>query len=289
MEVAFSERGKHRFACYRLTHEESMAPDRIAKVKSNLASKGKVGYSIAITCDSSPVLPTWVASVDALFRLGTRCEMWKLTQESKLHHRVVKAQKEVKEMSISYFIFTEVQVNGQWHCINPQVMKLLPIEHLILVPTLRSDSRYQFEKAYRQLEYDGHPFTVDEMSRNLQASVNDWLTPEDSVRIAVCYDDILKLLNTSGKEHSAFALRSEVAAFQNDESDSILDFVSVDEYRKMEDELKKAYQYFEWNDRSGAYRYYEEIQKKVAAQVKDWKAINPRAEITSVRIMLFST
>lgn len=25
-------------------------------------------------------------------------------------------------------------------------MKLLPIEHLILVPTLRSDSRYQFEK-----------------------------------------------------------------------------------------------------------------------------------------------
>ena len=66
-----------------------------------------------------------------------------------------------------------------------------------------------------------------------------------------------------------FALRSEVAAFQNGESDNILDFVSVDEYRKMEDELKKAYQYFEWNDRSGAYRYYEEIQKKVAAQVKD--------------------
>lgn len=289
MEVAFSERCKHRFACYRLTHEESMAPDRIAKVKSDLASKGKVGYSIAITCDSSPVLPTWDASVDALFRLGTRCEMWKLTQESKLHHRVVEAQKGVSKMSTSYFIFTEVLANDQWHCINPQVMKLLPIEHLILVPTLRSDSRYQFEKAYRQLEYDGHPFTVDEMSRNLQASVNDWLTPEDSVRIAVCYDDILKLLNTSGKEHSAFALRSEVAAFQNDESDSILDFVSVDEYRKMEDELKKAYQYFEWNDRSGAYRYYEEIQKKVAAQVKDWKAINPRAEITSVRIMLFST
>lgn len=86
-----------------------------------------------------------------------------------------------------------------------------------------------------------------------------------------------------------FALRSEVAAFQNNESDNIWDFVSVDEYRKMEDELKKAYQYFEWNDRSGAYRYYEEIQKKVAAQVKDWKVINPRTEITSVRIMLFST
>lgn len=241
------------------------------------------------TYDASPTPPTWDTFANSLLCLDRRLEMWKLMQESWLHHKAVEAQKGVSKMSTSYFIFTEVLANDQWHCINPQVMKLLPIEHLILVPTLRSDSRYQFEKAYRQLEYDGHPFTVDEMSRNLQASVNDWLTPEDSVRIAVCYDDILKLLNTSGKEHSAFALRSEVAAFQNDESDSILDFVSVDEYRKMEDELKKAYQYFEWNDRSGAYRYYEEIQKKVAAQVKDWKAINPRAEITSVRIMLFST
>lgn len=287
MEVTFSEGGTYKFACYRLTYEESKSPDRIAKIKADLASKGKDGYSIAITCDASPTPPTWDTFANSLLCLDGRLEMWKLMQESWPHHKAVEAQKGVSKMSTSYFIFTEVQVNDQWHCINPQVMKLLPIEHLVLVPTLRSDSRYQFEKAYRQLECDGHPFTVDEMSRNLQASVNDWLTPEDSVRIAVCYDDILKLLNTSGKEHSAFALRSEVAAFQNDESDNILDFVSVDEYRKMEDELKKAYQYFEWNDRSGAYRYYEEIQKKVAAQVKDWKAINPRAEITSVRIMLF--
>ena len=191
-------------------------------------------------------------------------------------------------MSTSYFIFTEVQVNGQWYCINPKVMRLLPIKHLIVVPTLRSDARYQFEKAYRQLEHDGCPFTVDEMSENLQASVTDWLAPEDSVRIAVYYDDILKMLNASGKEHSAFALRSEIAAFQNDESDDIWDFVSVDEYRKMDDELKKAYQYFEWNDRSGAYRYYEEIQKKVSSQVRDWKAINPRDGISSIRILLFS-
>ncbi|MEJ8746904.1 hypothetical protein WKT04_10800 [Oscillospiraceae bacterium HCN-4035] len=289
MEVTFSEGGRYKFACYRLTYEESKSPDRIAKIKADLVSKGKDGYSIAITYDASPTPPTWDTFANSLLCLDGRLEMWKLMQESWPHHKAVEAQKGVSKMSTSYFIFTEVLANDQWHCINPRVMKLLPIEHLILVPTLRSDSRYQFEKAYRQLECDEHPFTVDEMSRNLQASVNDWLTPEDSVRIAVCYDDILKLLNTSGKEHSAFALRSEVAAFQNDESDNILDFVSVDEYRKMEDELKKAYQYFEWNDRSGAYRYYEEIQKKVAAQVKDWKAINPRAEITSVRIMLFST
>lgn len=206
MEVTFSEGGRYKFACYRLAYEESKSPDRIAKIKADLASKGKDGYSIAITYDASPTPPTWDTFANSLLCLDGRLEMWKLMQESWPHHKAVEAQKGVSKMSTSYFIFTEVQVNDQWHCINPQVMKLLPIEHLILVPTLRSDSRYQFEKAYRQLECDGHPFTVDEMSRNLQASVNDWLTPEDSVRIAVCYDDILKLLNTSGKEHSAFAL-----------------------------------------------------------------------------------
>ena len=49
MEVTFSEGGRYKFACYRLTYEESKSPDRIAKIKADLASKGKDGYSIAIT------------------------------------------------------------------------------------------------------------------------------------------------------------------------------------------------------------------------------------------------
>lgn len=47
MEVTFSEGGTYKFACYRLTYEESKSPDRIAKIKADLASKGKDGYSIA--------------------------------------------------------------------------------------------------------------------------------------------------------------------------------------------------------------------------------------------------
>ena len=54
MEVTFSEGGRYKFACYRLTYEESKSPDRIAKIKAVLASKGKDGYSIAITYDASP-------------------------------------------------------------------------------------------------------------------------------------------------------------------------------------------------------------------------------------------
>ena len=61
MEVTFSEGGRYKFACYRLTYEESKSPDRIAKIKADLASKGKDGYSIAITYDVSP--PTNVGHI----------------------------------------------------------------------------------------------------------------------------------------------------------------------------------------------------------------------------------
>ena len=46
MEVTFSEGGRYKFACYRLAYEESKSPDRIAKIKADLASKGKDGYYV---------------------------------------------------------------------------------------------------------------------------------------------------------------------------------------------------------------------------------------------------
>ena len=76
MEVTFSEGGTYKFACYRLTYEESKSPDRIAKIKANLASKGKDGYSIAITCDASPAPPTWDTFANSLLCLDGRLEMW---------------------------------------------------------------------------------------------------------------------------------------------------------------------------------------------------------------------
>ena len=99
-------------------------------------------------------------------------------------------------MSTSYYIFTEVKVNGEWHCINGKITRLMPIEHPIIAPTFHTDARRYFEKAY---------------------------------------------------------------------------------------------QYYEWNDRSGAYRYYDEIHKEVAAQLRDWKTVNPGKVIEDIRIVMFTS
>ena len=188
------------------------------------------------------------------------------------------------KVSTYYYIFTEVRVNGTWYCINPKVTRMMPIEHPIIAPTFHTDARQHFENAYQQLNDDGHSLSIE---NNLRSAIMDWRIPEDSIQFSVDYDNILKMLNASGKEHCAFALRSEVAAFENDETDDIYDYVSAKEYRQMDDELKKAYQYYEWNDRSGAYRYYEEIQKEIASQLRDWKAVNLSEAIEDIRIVLF--
>ena len=114
MEVTFSEGGRYKFACYRLTYEESKSPDRIAKIKANLASKGKDGYSIAITYDASPTPPTWDTFANSLLCLDGRLEMWKLMQESWPHHKAVEAQKGVS-ICYEYLPLSHYQTAGKAH------------------------------------------------------------------------------------------------------------------------------------------------------------------------------
>lgn len=191
-------------------------------------------------------------------------------------------------MGTTYTLFTEVEVRDKWYCINEIVTRLNPTEHLVIVPTLRTNAQMSFAKANRELNEDGYGIRCEELSENLRAAVDEWLTPEHSSLIAIPYDKIASQLNASGKEHCAFALRSEVAAYENGESDDIWDYVSVNEYKRMDEELKKAYQYYEWNDMSGTYRYYEIIGQAVSHQLENWNAVNPSEQIDEIRVVMFT-
>lgn len=283
MQVDFDD--NHKIAAYWLTYEENQDPDKMRKIDEDLLQNGKKGYLIGITASPSPQPLTLPELAMAMESLNKRMDIWKYDQERR--KKAEKEQQRKKSMSTSYYIFTEVKVNGEWLAVNGKMTRLTPNAHTVISPTFHTDARQHFEKAYLQLKDDGHSFGVADISEELKSAITEWIDPEDSVRIAVDYDSILKLLNTAGKEHCAFALRSEVASFENNETEDIWEYVSAKEFRQMDDELKKAYRYYEWNDRSGAYRYYDEIQKKVANQLQDWKEINPRVEIEDTRILLF--
>ena len=60
------------------------------------------------------------------------------------------------------------------------------------------------------------------------------------------------------------------------------------EYRVMDRELKKAYRYYEWNQRFGWFEYFKKIINSAHQQLADFKCANDIYQLKGeVRILLF--
>ncbi len=178
-------------------------------------------------------------------------------------------------MSVRYSFFTEIKVNGIWECINNTAE-----------PTYKNASRTYFEKTYLKITEDGYRIKMDEISDNLRYEIKEYEMCIGEPSVAIDYEKILGYLKDTGKEYYAFASRKDVADFESGREDDIYDFVSIATYKAMDDELKKAYQYYEWNDRTGAYHYYSILQQEVEKQLQLWKCKNT-ASIENVRLIMF--
>lgn len=198
MQVDFDD--NHKIAAYRLTYEENQDLDKMRKIDEDLLQKCKNGYLVGIAASSSPQSLTWPEFVMVMESLDKRMDIWKHDRECEKKAEKERKQQRKKKMSTSYYIFTEVKVNGTWVCINAMMTKMTPDAHPIMAPTFHTDARQHFEKAYLQLRDDGHSFDIFE---ELKASITEWIEPADSTRIAVDYECVLNLLNTVGKEHCA--------------------------------------------------------------------------------------
>lgn len=190
-------------------------------------------------------------------------------------------------MSQEYIFFTEIEHEGQWVCINNYVTRMHPIEHLVLIPTYEFHARSFFERAYDQLNEDGVRYKEDELSEELKRKIYDHIREFEYGMVCVDYEKIKSYLNRRTKEHCAFALRSEVASYEDGDDFDIYDYVTKEQYEKMDDELKKAYQYYEWNTHDGVFRHYDAISKAVEQQLKYWRMINPIKGNPNVRIWMF--
>ena len=195
-------------------------------------------------------------------------------------------------MSTTYTLFTEVMGTDHWYCINPLIKKIdltadSSENELMLVPTFETNARHDFEKIYYLMLDDGYRIGREDLSHDLLSEMEHRAAELYNPVLAIDYDRITGYLHMQGKEHCAFALRSDVAAYENGHEDDIYDYVGVDEYRDMDAELKKAYQYYEWNSSHGVFRYYSEIKDCVDKQLADWQYVNKRRSIVRVRLVLF--
>lgn len=176
-------------------------------------------------------------------------------------------------MGISYIMFTEYKHNGKWYCVNPYAINVETGEYK-LIPTLHNHASRRFESVYNELKDLGSQVNINDLSENLRAALNDWGLESEKTIYAVDYDDIDQQCKKKPIEYSAFALRSEIRDFENGLEDDIYDYVSAAEYRVMDRELKKAYQYYEWNQRFGWFEYFKKILKAMAEHLLNFETAN---------------
>ena len=190
-------------------------------------------------------------------------------------------------MSVKYSFFTEIKVNGVWECINNAVVRTRPFFERAIAPTYENCSRTCFEKTYNEINEDGHRIKMDEISDKLRCKIKEYDMHIGEPVIALYYEKILGYINGTGKEHYAFASRKDIADFESGREDEIYEYVSIETYKKMDAELKKAYQYYEWNDRTGVYHYYSILRQEVEKQLQLWKCHNNAESIEDVRLIMF--
>lgn len=189
-------------------------------------------------------------------------------------------------MSVKYSFFTEIKVNGIWECINNSVVRTRPYFERLIAPTYENSSRSYFEKTYLKISEDGNRINMDEISDKLRCKIKEYDMHIGEPKIALYYESILSYLSGTGKEHYGFASRKDVADFESGREDEIYEYVSIAVYKAMDDELKKAYQYYEWNDRTGVYHYYSILRQEVEKQLRLWKCHNDES-IEDIRLIMF--
>lgn len=189
-------------------------------------------------------------------------------------------------MSVKYSFFTEIKVNGIWECINNSVVRTRPYFERLIAPTYENSSRSYFEKTYLKISEDGNRINMDEISDKLRCKIKEYDMHIGEPKIALYYESILSYFSGTGKEHYGFASRKDVADFESGREDEIYEYVSIAVYKAMDDELKKAYQYYEWNDRTGVYHYYSILRQEVEKQLRLWKCHNDES-IEDIRLIMF--
>ena len=188
-------------------------------------------------------------------------------------------------LSVQYTLYTEAYIDDQWVCIN----RTLPLQKETnpesLTPTYENGSRSYFGDASRKLESLGFRAQLAMLSQKLQTRFAYYLNDEMYCIYVIPFEKIEKLIpDWSVKEHHGFVLKDDVFAFESDEIEYIESWLSADEYNALDGEVKKAYQYYEWNDLMGWYEHFVQIVEHVFWQRWEWEYAYTK--LTKLRLVL---
>lgn len=203
-------------------------------------------------------------------------------------------------MSTYYSIHTEVRIGGAWHCVDPLILHL-KTEHseqeYALAPTYENGSRSYFGRTADKLENMSGRFCFDDLSEELKDYYMKWRLPPEEIpeevthcSCCVSVESIREAVQSlKGKSRHAIVHKDSIAAFESGESDDIYNEIDPGDYSKLDEEAKKVYQYYEWDDPMEWECHFREILKRINRNISAFADVNYRDEITDARIILTIT
>ena len=179
-------------------------------------------------------------------------------------------------MSNSYFVYTEIYIDGEWHCVNqylPRKNKKTGETEYRLIPTYESGSRSYFGNTFDKIR---------EIGNGKPNNISPEILAEHPEREKLHEDDIfgdyydqmtasVSLSTLSGhlpdsnrKQHCGVYHKDRIFEFETGDRDDLYECeIDPEEYAKYPPELRdKVYQYYEWDDPMDWPRYFRIIRDK---------------------------
>lgn len=190
-------------------------------------------------------------------------------------------------MSKEFIVFTEMKYNDKWYCINPSTIVFDPTPHNRIIPTDNYNWSFGKDKTFDKLKEYGHKIAPEEISSNLLNSLDAWgLTAYD-----LCYvideETIFHILAHTEVQKSGFVLKSQIVDYEARKLFDITEYLSNDEYKDLDDEGKKAYQYYEWRERYGWFDDLEVFKKETETQQVYIDIVNGKDYVGDIRLLFF--
>lgn len=190
-------------------------------------------------------------------------------------------------MSTYYYLYTEIKINNKWHCINNKIQDIDKGKYE-LSTTYYSGSYSYFRETYDKLESIGNPIDKNELSEELKEKFGTEKLQYETLPLAVSWENI-KACIPPGRtnEYHGYVHKDIISSYLIKEQEDIYDCISIEEYKKLDSEEQLLYDYFEWDDSQGWFKYFKMIIEHVRWQLFEWEDVNFLKEIDNVRIIAF--
>lgn len=175
-------------------------------------------------------------------------------------------------MGADYYVYTEIKRDNKWYALNGKYYN----EHTNtyeIGPTYTNGSRTYFSNTHNKLKEDGYVITSSELSDDVLAA-EDWFADDSDRAVAISLSDMRNALPKSNRhEYCGYVYKQDIYDYEN-KGDDIYEWLPPEEYMALPEDVKKAYEFYEWSDPAGWFVHYKDILAIVNHQVLEYMNVN---------------